>query len=97
MQDLLGMIAMLNRPRLLVQAARFGVDNYSRTSALPRLLGTLGAPRSGLAVIRLLEMEGDLEDRRVGRSADYPIARHVEVLIALMGEARLLRAAAHAA
>lgn len=92
MQDLLGMIAALNRPRLLVQAARHGVDEYSRLSHLPRLIGTTTAPRTGAALLRLLEVEADLEDRRAKASADYPVARHVAVLIALMGEARLLRA-----
>jgi hypothetical protein len=92
MQDLLGMIAALNRPPLLVRAARFGVDDYARATALPRLLGVPEAPRTGAAIIRLLEIEATLEDRRIARSAEYAAARHVAVLIALMGEARLLRA-----
>lgn len=92
MQDLLGMIAGLNRPRLLVRAARFGVDDYNRSSQLPRLLGAVNLPRNGEAIVRLIDIEADLNDRRVGVAADYSIARHVAVLIALMGEARLLRA-----
>ena len=92
MQDILGMIGALNRPRLLVQAARFGVDAYSRTNCLARLLKSLSLPRSGEAILRLMDIEADLNDRRVVAAADYSVARHVEVLIALMGEARLLRA-----
>ncbi len=92
MQDLLGMIAGLNRPRLLVRAARFGVDDYSRTNQLPRLLGVIALPRTGEAIVRLIELEADLNDRRMVAGADYSVARHVAILIALMGEARLLRA-----
>jgi hypothetical protein len=91
MQDLLGMIAALARPQLLVRAARFGVDDYRRDLALPRLLGGTAPAKSGAAVIRLLEIEANLEDRRKVRAADYVVATHVSVLIALMGEARLLR------
>jgi hypothetical protein len=94
MQDLLSMIASLNRPRLLIQAARFGVDNYLRDSALPRLLGGAASLRSGPAVLRLLELEASLNDERRARGAAYSYARHVDVLIALLGEARQLRAAA---
>ena len=92
MQELLGLIAGLNRPRLLVRAARFGVDDYNRNIHLPRLLGAGHLPRNGAAIIRLIETESDINDRRVGAAADYSVARHVAVLIALMGEARLLRA-----
>lgn len=97
MQDILSMIAGLSRPRLLVQAARFGVDGYNRLAHLPRLLGTLALPRSGPAIIRLLEIEAGLNDRRLAQAADYSVARHVEILIAIMGEARQMRALTRAA
>jgi hypothetical protein len=92
MQDLLSMIAGLKRPSLLVGAARFGVDDYDRGRCLPRLLCTAAPPKPGLAILRLLEIEAELNDSRKAKAADYAIARHVEVLIALMGEARVMRA-----
>lgn len=92
MQDILTRVVTLNRPRLLVRAARFGLDDYNRTTQLPRLLATVGLPRPGEAILRLLDIEAVLEERRLGQTADYSVARHVELLIALMGEARLLRA-----
>jgi len=92
MQDILTRVTSLNRPRLLVRAARFGLDDYNRATQLPRLLAHLSLPRPGEAIVRLLDIEATLEERRVGHMADYSVARHVEVLIALMGEARLLRA-----
>lgn len=92
MQDILGLVGSLNRPHLLVQAARFGVDDYVRGTTLPRLLGQIVLPRSGETILRLIAIEADLDDARKGHASDYSIARHVEVLIALMGEARLFRA-----
>ncbi|NCO87464.1 MAG: hypothetical protein GW886_12620 [Rhodobacterales bacterium] len=92
MLDILGLVGSLRRPQLLVRAARFGVDDYSRSATLPRLLHCVAMPRSGPAIMRLLDIEADLNDRRVAQAADYSVARHVEVLIAVMGEARLLRA-----
>lgn len=86
------MIGTLNRPRLLVQAARFGVDEYARATALPSLLKVVGLPKSGEAIIRLMEIEADMNDARRSQVSIYSVSRHVEILIALMGEARLLRA-----
>ena len=91
MQDLFGMVGALRRPRLLVSAARFGLEDYVRDRHLPRILRSTGLPRTGQAILRLLELEEVLDAKRVAGAADYAIARHVEVLIALMGETRLLR------
>lgn len=92
MLDLLGLIATLNRPRLLVSAARFGVDDYQREAHLPRLLGRAAPARSGEAIMGLLDVEMRLDGLRLQGMADYSPARHVGVLTALLGEARLLRA-----
>ena len=91
MQDLFGMVGALKRPKLLVNAARFGLEDYARDRHLPRILRCAVAPRTGKAILRLLELEQTLNDKRKGRAADYSIARHVEVLIAIMGETRLLQ------
>lgn len=93
MQDLFGMLGALKRPPLLVRAARFGVHDYDRNTILPRLLRVPSPPRTGPALMRLLEMEEQMEERRKARGADYSVARHVELVIAIMGEARLLKAA----
>lgn len=88
------MIAGLKRPSLLVGAARFGLDDYDRARCLPRVLRTAAAPKPGPAIVRLLEIESELNDMRRAKAADYAIARHVELLIALMGEARVLKSTA---
>jgi hypothetical protein len=92
MLDLLGMVRSLNRPALLVRSARFGVDDYSRDLHLRRILRDDTVPRPGAAILKLLEIEADMNDQRQAKAAEYSCARHVEVLIALMGEARVLRA-----
>lgn len=91
MLDLLGMIGSLARPRLLVSAARLGVGRYDRDRHLARLLGGARPPRAGSAILRLLDLEAGHESLRRQGDAAYAPARHVEVLIALLGEARFLR------
>lgn len=92
MLDPLGRIARLRRPPLLIDAARHGLDGYDRARRLPRLIDT-GACGPVRAAMLLLDREAALEARRRSGSGDYRPARHVELLVALMCEARLLRAA----
>ena len=91
MQDIFTLLSGLRRPRLLVSAARHGVADYDRNRHLKRLLGGLNALTPGAAALRLMELERSLNALRTEGDAAYDVARHVDVLIALMGEARLLR------
>lgn len=92
MQDLLSQMSNLRRPRLLIRAARIGLESYRRESRLPRLLGYAGAQRSGPALMALMQKELELNEQRKSGDASYSIAAHVDVLTAMMGEARILRA-----
>ena len=83
-------LATLRRPRLLITAARFGLADYDRGRDLKRLLQAGPTPTPAKAVARLIDEEAHLEDSRRSGSATYSIARHIEVLVALMGEAQLL-------
>lgn len=94
MMDLQQRIATLKRPGLLARAARFGVDDYRREVHLARLLSADRLPRHGQAIIELLELEEVLNTKRRDRAGDYSPARHVDLLIALLGEAQLMRATA---
>lgn len=88
-------ICHLRRPVLLVEAARIGVASYCRERTLLRHLGDLH-PRDSMAVLTsLLEIEDELNQLRKHGSAGYSPARHVDVAIAILGEVRLARAAAH--
>lgn len=90
MQDLIGLLAALRRPRLLIRAARIGAGNYRREAHLPPVLACASLPPSGAAMIRLLEIEADHDEARKRGDTAYSVLRHVTVLIALMGEARLV-------
>lgn len=88
MHDLIEMINEIRRPRLLLTAARLGLSDYRRDRDLRRLIGIVSKPET--AVATLLDEEVRLEAVRQSGSATYSIARHIEVLIALLCEARLI-------
>lgn len=97
MQDILTMVSRLKRPRSLVNAARFGIDDYRRDRDLPRLLLSDAPPRRGSALAQLMDRETALNEARLERAAHYTIARHIDVLCAVMCEARDLQAERSAA
>jgi hypothetical protein len=82
-------LAALRRPPLLVRAARFGLVGYDRARTLARLLPGVGTARPGSAFAALMLREADMETDRCGNAPGYVVASHVELLIALIGEARL--------
>lgn len=94
MLDLETRLRTLKRPTLLARAARFGIDDYRREVHLPRILRSDALPRHGQALIALLEIEEEMNAQRLARSGEYRLAQHVAILIALAGEARLMRASA---
>lgn len=90
MTDLITLLKQTTRPRLLIRAARFGAEDYSRDRDLKRLLDQ-GARLSPARALRaLVQLEAVIEDARNLGDASYRAARHVEVLIAIMAEARML-------
>ncbi|MEM7088673.1 MAG: DUF6477 family protein [Pseudomonadota bacterium] len=97
MQDLMTMITSLRRPRLLARAARLGARDYNRDRHLQRILGYGTLPASGAALIRLLDIEREVNMQRKEEDAGYSLARHLDLLIAVLGEAQLYQAnrAAH--
>lgn len=90
MTDAFTVLKALRRPRLLVRAARFGLVDYNRDRDLKKLMKTATTPCPATAIDELLQEEARLEDTRKSGDASYSIAQHVEVLIALMSEMRLL-------
>lgn len=93
MNEPLSLLSSLRRPRLLIRTARIGAQEYCRTRHLQRLLGYGAVPGPSAALLRLIEIERDLDDRRREDAAGYSLMRHLDVLIAMMGEAQLLQAA----
>jgi hypothetical protein len=89
MSDFRMVLANLRRPRLLIRAARFGLGDYRRERDLGRLVRCGLSPED--TVPTLMSVEAELEETRLAGDVSYSCARHIEVLIALMAEARLLR------
>lgn len=93
MQDVLTTLQSMKRPRLLMRAARVGAEDYRRSAHLPRLLGYGALPRQSQALLRLMEIESELNTQRIDDASAYNLLRHVDVLIAIVGEARIMQAA----
>lgn len=88
MTETLRLFEAIRRPRLMIRAARLGLAEYRRDRDLRRLLGAIPGPDRALTA--LLEAEAQAEATRQSGDAAYSIAAHVDLLIALMAEARLL-------
>lgn len=89
MTDCRTLLATLRRPRLLMRAARFGLADYRRERDLRRHVAMPASPED--TVSSLISVEARLEATRIAGDAAYSVARHIEVLIALLAEAQLLR------
>ena len=90
MTDFRTLLADLRRPRLLIRAARFGVADYKRERDLRRLINASTRATPEIAIPQLISAEQDLEEIRRKGDATYSVSRHIEVLIALIAEVRLL-------
>lgn len=90
MNDPIKFVKALRRPNLLIRAARFGLADYNRARALRKFTRSSVAPNPLRALSSLLGLEASLEEARRSGDASYSVARHVEVLIALMAETRLV-------
>lgn len=98
MTDLLAVLSELRRPRLLMQAARHGIQDYCRNRDLSRLTRSHSVPTPTDALPLLIREEQSVEETRRRGDASYSIIRHIDLLIAILAEARLLpRAEAPAA
>jgi hypothetical protein len=83
------LLSTLKRPRLLISAARHGIEEYNRNRDLRRILSG-PAPSPQEAIARLINTEEALEEARKGGGAGYSVARHVDVMIAILAEMRLI-------
>ena len=90
MLDVQSILKNLKRPKLLVRAARFGIDDFCREQSLKRILKTDHMPKTREALIRLIDIEATMDEERKTKEASYCLAQHIEVLTAIMFEQRLL-------
>ena len=91
MSDFYKTLSQMRRPSMLMRAARLGLADYRRTVWLKRLSPGDSTPERTVA--RLINTEEQLEETRQSGDASYSISHHIEVLIALLAEASLLRRA----
>lgn len=87
-------LSTLERPPLLVEAAVVGCAQYQRRRDLRRMLRVAIPPTARAALTKLIPIEAELETRRKNGASTYSFARHVDILVALMAEARSFRRAA---
>lgn len=81
----------LVRPRLLVVAARHGLESFDRDTHLPRLLDLPfghALPSHSEALVSLMALERRFEAARRHHDASWRAADHVGVMTALLNEAR---------
>jgi hypothetical protein len=88
MTDFITIVRQMQRPKLLIRAARMGQDDYRRERDLRRLGHISLIPEQ--SVPHLLAEEGKIEECRRAGDMGYSIAQHIDILIALMAEVRLL-------
>jgi hypothetical protein len=81
----------LTRPAILVDAARHAAEGYRRRRDLRRMLRTAIPATARAALVQLLPIEAALERRRREGDSLYSPARHVDILCAVMAEARDFR------
>ena len=92
MLDIQSLLRQLKRPKLLVRAARFGIDEYRRERDLRRLLKSEDLPRPGQALVALLDIEAAINDLRLTKDTAYSISDQIDALTAIMAEAQLHQA-----
>jgi len=88
-------LTAIRRPRLLLRTARHGTVEYNRATDLRRILRLPATPAPGPATVRaLIALESQQEELRTRPPHEvgnpWRAARHVEVLIALIAESRLM-------
>lgn len=90
MSEQLADLTTLRRPGLLIRAARHGVAEYDRNRDLRRILRTPTVPTPKRALGELMTKEAEIEETRKTGDASYSVVRHLNTLIAMMAESRLL-------
>lgn len=89
MTNYLAQLNTMQRPSLLICAARYGLADYNRNQHLKRILKQQELPDPARAIPELIERESDLDMLRRGGDASYSAVRHLETLIALIAETDL--------
>jgi hypothetical protein len=90
MVNIIDILQTLKRPKILVRAARLGLAEYNRDRELRRITKTSRNTCQQTVFDRLLAHENRLEYARCNGDASYSIQRHIQVLTAVLAEAKLI-------
>ncbi len=90
MFKIIDILQSLKRPKILVRAARLGLAEYNRDRELRRITKTTQNTNPQAVFARLLAHEHHLEDARCNGDASYSIQHHIQVLTAVLAEAKLI-------
>ncbi len=90
MLNIIDILNGLKRPKILVRAARLSLEEYNRDRELRRITKTSQNTCQDSVFDRLLAHENYLEDARCNGDASYSIQRHIQVLTAMLAEAKLI-------
>jgi len=90
MPDIHRQLRTLRRPKLLLDAAKYGLKTYKRTTSLKRYLGGVPASKGAGALSQLMTLESEMEATRLIQCSSYSAQRHIGVLTALLSELTLL-------
>jgi hypothetical protein len=88
MTDAATLTANLRRPKILLRAARLGMQDYRRDRDLKRLVHS--PYKSEETITQLIDTEQAMEDNRKNNDLGYSFIKHIEVMIALLCEVNLL-------
>ncbi len=84
-------IASLNRPKLLIRAARAGMTTYNRDN-LKQVIGDVHRLSGKDILTRLVEREEQLDTQRRNRDISYDVRRHIMILTGIIAEASAYQA-----
>lgn len=90
MTDVYSVLTSLRRPRMLIRAAQHGLSGYRREKHLERVLRDEPPSTPAQALSTLLAAEAYVDDIRRAGDVTYSARHHVDLLIALIAEARLI-------
>ncbi len=80
----------VNRPDILVKAARICIEKYAHNRLSTRLLGSKPISKPEQILLWLRQLENELETARKCSSTTYDMKLHIQVMAALLQELNLI-------
>ena len=78
------------RPKILMQAAKIGLQTYRRETDLKKILGSRDTSGQNQIISQLSDREIELEEARKNGNAAYDMNKHIQIMTALLQELYLL-------